>query len=593
MTRLVSLALVLALPSLVLRAQPLVDLADSPSAKQRATVQTALNTTAVVPGQKAVLAVVFDIAPSYHSQSHAPLDPNLIPTEVSLAPHPAITAQPPVYPPGQIVTYPALGKLSVYSNRVIFFIPLTISATAAPGPLKFTGELNYQICDESSCFPPETTPFTVETEILTPASTLQPNRPELFRSYDPSATSQPRAPGQFWIILTKFAAAFLAGILFNVMPCVLPVLPLKALSFYEVSQHRRDKCLFLGLVFSLGVIAFFAGIAIVILFLKSLTWGEQFSNPYFLWGIVLILVLMAAGMFGLFNFNLPSGVYAFTPRHDTYTGNFLFGAFTALLSTPCTAPLFPPLMAWAAAQTLAIGIPAVMMVGVGMAFPYLLLSAFPQLAQNFPRTGPWSELVKQMMGFLLLVAAVYFAAGQLIAGASFWYAVLAVTAIACLFLLARTIQISNNALPVAISSTLAVAAFAIVLWQASAVGHGSWTPYSQDAFNEARTQGKIVLVKFTANWCANCQVVESTVFGDPKTWNALQQAGAVTLKADMTHKNPDAQKLLIQLNPTGGIPLTAIFSPKLESPITLDSVYTTDSLLQALSQAKATSTAKP
>jgi len=241
-----------------------------------------------------------------------------------------------------------------------------------------------------------------------------------------------------------------------------------------------------------------------------------------------------------------------------------------------------------------------MMVGVGMAFPYLLLSAFPQLAQNFPRTGPWSELVKQMMGFLLLVAAVYFAAGQLIEGPSFWYAVLAVTAIACLFLLARTTQLAKNALPVAISSTLAVAAFASILTitlrvtglfrptttSSATASHSVWTPYSPQALESALKQNKIALVKFTANWCLNCQYIESTVFGDSTTLATLQQNNVVLLKADMTRSNPPAQQLLIKLNPAGGIPLTAIYSPKLEKPLILDSVYTAQTLLNAITQAK-------
>ncbi|MCY2951129.1 MAG: thioredoxin family protein [Planctomycetota bacterium] len=556
---------------------------------QRATVQAALNTPSLAPSQRAVATITLNIIPPFHAQSHTPLDQNLIPTEVTLAPNTHIKPDKPIYPPGQTVTYPALGKLSVYSNQVTIQIPFTVSPSAPPGPLKLTGELTYQICDEKSCYAPETTPFTITTTV-TSSSAPPPPPPHL-------TATPPEKPATalYW-----FSIAFLAGIFFNIMPCVLPVLPLKALSFYEVSQHHRDKCLLLGLVFSAGIVAFFAAIAVIILVFKSLTWGQQFSNPYFVWGIVILLTIMALAMFGLLNFNLPTGVYRFTPRHDTYTGNFLFGIFTAILSTPCTAPLFPPLMLWAHAQPVAIGIPAVMMVGVGMAFPYLLLSAFPQLAQNFPRTGPWSELVKQMMGFLLLVAAVYFAAGQLIEGPSFWYAVLAITAIACLFLLARTTQLAKGALPLAVSSTLAVAAFASILTitlrvtglfrptttSSATASHSAWTPYSPQALESALKQNKIALVKFTANWCLNCQYIESTVFGDSTTLATLQQNNVVLLKADMTRKNPPAQQLLIKLNPAGGIPLTAIYSPKLEKPLTLDSVYTAQTLLNAITQAK-------
>src|SRR4029079_11723689 len=135
----------------------------------------------------------------------------------------------------------------------------------------------------------------------------------------------------------------------------------------------------------------------------------------FVWGIVILLVICAAGMFGTVTLTLPTSLYNVDPRQDTVGGNIVFGAFTAILATPCTAPLLPPLLIWASARPAYIGAPAVMMVGVGMALPYLILSAMPELARKFPRTGPWSELFKQMMGFLMLAAAAYFAGGRLVA----------------------------------------------------------------------------------------------------------------------------------------------------------------------------------
>src|SRR6202000_2870242 len=105
----------------------------------------------------------------------------------------------------------------------------------------------------------------------------------------------------------------------------------------------------------------------------------------------------------------------------TYSGNFLFGGLTAILSTPCTAPLFPGLLAWAAAQNSKwIGVFMLTMVGVGMAAPYLVLSAVPELARKFPRTGPWSEVVKQMLGFMVLAVAVFIAGQRVLAGRQFW-----------------------------------------------------------------------------------------------------------------------------------------------------------------------------
>ena len=165
----------------------------------------------------------------------------------------------------------------------------------------------------------------------------------------------------------------------------------------------------MGAVFSLGLIASFGVLALLVVGLRVLDWGGLFQKTPFTIGIVTVLGVMSLSLFGFFTVSLPTSIYQLTPRHDTYSGNFLFGVLTAALSTPCTFGLFVGLLAWALAQPPFIGVAVLMTVGVGMAFPYFVLSAFPQVAKNFPRTGPWAEIIKQLMGFLLLATAVYFA----------------------------------------------------------------------------------------------------------------------------------------------------------------------------------------
>jgi suppressor for copper-sensitivity B len=580
------------------------------AAPTTAPVTTALNLKSLPQGHDAVLAVIVDVPAGLHAQSNTPSSPSYIKFQVTMEPNPAVEWANPVYPRGEDHEYGQLGVLNVYTGRTIVYVPFKVKADAAPGPLKIIGKLQYQMCDDRSCFAPQHPVVEAQADVVAADARPAENQPEIFKPYTPAAAAPSTAPAggssaptaqssvqttgsAGWSIWTAFGAALLAGLLFNVMPCVLPVLPLKAAAFHRAAEHHRSRSIMLGAAFSFGIILVFAILAVLVLVLRVVQWGSLFSNPWFVWSIVVVLLLCAMGMFGAFTLQLPTALYTVDPRQDTIGGNVVFGAFTAILATPCTAPLLPPLLIWASAQPSYVGVPAMLMVGVGMALPYLILSATPELAKRFPRTGPWAELFKQMMGFLLLASAAYFGAGRLIHGADFWWVVVAVIALAAFYLVAQTVQLTPNARPLAISAAIAVAMLSGSIWWTAkitgltqpAVASAVWTPYSDDAFKQLRDAGKPVLVKFTANWCGTCQYIEGTVFRDPQVWSALKTRDFTAIKVDLTDENAPGKDLLLKLNPAGGIPLTAIYAPGKSEPIVLASVYTSSELLKALDDA--------
>lgn len=585
--------------------------AATPALAQRAVLDKAIvSVTGVKPGEKATAAVVLNILPGYHAQSRTPSQPFYIKFDAKLDDHPAVKAGNVVYPRGEEKNYPDLGKLNVYEGRTIVRIPIEVSADAPVGPLKITGRLRYQLCDDKVCFPPENAKFTIETKVVGAAEKVEVVEPELFKGGDaaPGGASSASAATSVQIFgrdlnsdayVLAFAAAFLVGIIFNIMPCVLPVLPLKAIGFYEVSQHNRAKSIALGAVFSFGLIAAFATLSVFVVVLKTLAWGELFQKTWFLVGIIAVLVVMAVSTFGFFTVNVPTAMYRWTPRHDTYVGNFLFGILTAALSTPCTFGMFVGLLTWALAQpSSVIGAALITTVGVGMASPYFVLSAFPELARRFPRTGPWAELVKQMMGFLLLGTAVYFAkpfferflksgSSEYLASDVFWWTLFAVVAAAGAFLLVRTVQYAKRLTPrligVAIALLLVVPSF---LAARNFTYHPhDWVSFSDASLAQAKASGKPVLVEFTADWCGNCHFVEAFVLNNRGVVATLKKHDVVMVKADVTGDEAPAKQLLGELNPAGAIPLTVIYSPHREKPLMLTGIYTRADLQHAVEEA--------
>jgi len=575
-----------------------------------------LNTSALQPGQNAALAVVVDIQPGLHIQSHEPLDEASKPNAftVQMKPDARIEFLQPIYPEPKIEDFPALGRLSVYTGRVIVYVPIRVKADAAAGEVVLQGTVSWQACSDKVCFAPQKDqPFSLTSQIVPAGQAVSATGGELFAGFDARVFSQgsPAAPptppptridffGWHFDLASSHALealllALAVGVIFNLVPCVLPVVPLKAIGFFEVSRHNRARCMLLGAVFSLGVVSVFVVLAWLLVPLRQLThysWGEQFQYAWFVWPLVAILVAMALGMMGLFEIVLPSGIYNLAPRHDTIAGNYLFGMLTAVLSTPCTAPMFVGLEAWAVAQPVPPGVAVVVTVGIGMALPYLILSAFPALARHVPRTGPWSAILKQIMGFLVLAVAVYFAAGRLTSREHMFWAVFAVIAAAMIFLVVRSVQLTRRLRPILTSAVVAAAVVLLSLWVVgSLVGQLQWERFSPAALQLARGTGRPVLVEFTANWCGNCQWLEGHVYTNPQTAKAIHDHQVILLRADLTSDNPQGWDAVNRLNPGGGIPLTAIYAPpknqqdQQDQPITLSSLYSVRNLIDALDQA--------
>jgi cytochrome c biogenesis protein CcdA/DsbC/DsbD-like thiol-disulfide interchange protein len=205
--------------------------------------------------------------------------------------------------------------------------------------------------------------------------------------------------------------AFVAGFLMNFTPCVLPVIPIKILS---LQAHAKDpaRCLLLGLVFSAGIVALYAGLGVLMAGLvggiERMDWGKHFENWWLNAIIAVIILAMGVGMMGVFEIRLPSFLSSFSPQSDSAKGSFFMGVFTAILSTPCTGPLLGATVAWTATQPPAIAFTTLVVMGAGMAFPYIVLTAFPKLLQKMPKAGPGSEVLKQVMGLFMLAVAVWF-----------------------------------------------------------------------------------------------------------------------------------------------------------------------------------------
>jgi thiol:disulfide interchange protein DsbD len=463
-------------------------------------------------------------------------------------------------------------------------------------------EVGYQTCDDEVCHFPTNTTTTATLVVVAPDGVVEPANESDFLAF---GELRDRLELNFfgWDFAIKpsnlalvLVVAALGGFLLNLTPCVLPLIPIKVMGLAKSAGNRRRRIL-LGGVLSAGVIAFWLGLGLAISTVSGFTsTNKLFQYPLFTIGVGIVIWVMAVGMCGLFSARLPRWLYRFNPSQESVAGSFFFGVMTAVLSTPCTAPFMGAAAAWSAAQAPAITLSTFGAIGAGMAFPYFLLSAFPGLTARLPRTGPASDLIKQVMGLLIFAAGAYFF-GTGLAGLVaqppdpptqvYWWLIAAFIVAAGFWLAWRTLVITKRAAARTVFVTLGLL-FAVL---GGGIGirftRGSpihWTYYTPGRLAQAQAQGHIIVLEFTAAWCLNCHSLEQAVLHNPRVVEAFNAPGVTPVKVDITGNNPDGDRKLLEVG-RRTIPYLVIYAPDGKEVFSSDA-YTVENVLDALRKAR-------
>lgn len=625
-------------------------------------------TTTVAPGGTAVVAVVLNHAEGWHSNLNKPVVPEAmegfvpIPTTIEADPAPGITTGPVQWPKAKAVPVDFLftGEpidYLTYAGRAVAFVPVRIADDAEVGAtLGMVLEVTYQACDDMTCLAPETVTKRVSFEVAVEGAGLPTDGD--FAGFDagvfeewgggevPAAGGPVSATGEgldrdtgvasggsflgilalptgggVWGFVGLALISALGGAILNLTPCVLPVIPIKILTLSKHAGEHRGRTLALGVSMALGVVAFWAALGVPAALFTSFADPSRVFGFWFVTApLGLLMVILALGLMGMFSLNLPKAAYMVNPKADSLPGSFGFGVMTGVLGLPCFGFVAGALIP--AATTL--GTTAVIVIftaiGVGMALPYLVLSIFPKLVDRLPRTGPASELVKQVLGLLLIGFGLFFfgtGVRALVATHPFTAEVLHIYALsfaviaAGVWLLWKTIRITKKPLNLGLFGLIAVGITFMGVYislgktlqekqdyevrqaaMASAgpgnILSGVWNDYSPELLEKALDQGKTVFVDFTADWCINCKVFEAQVLDREPVRSVLRDPGVAMIKVDLTGSNPAGERFLSDLGRVG-IPTWAVLGPGLEEARVISS-FTPSAVLGALEAASGTET---
>jgi len=536
-----------------------------------------------------------------------------------------IAAGTPRWPKGVAHHDEHFGDVTVYFDQVEVELPLR---RTVPGAVEAVLVATFQGCqDEGICYPPMTrrvglslppgnvnaTPASQPTDdaasaaeatgggdaAVTPEAGDAPSPPpdaaadNAMRSPPPAKAALP--PGG---VSGALLLALLGGLVLNLMPCVLPILSLKALGLAQ-SGESRQRARSHALWYTAGVLSAFAVVGALALALRAggqaLGWGFQLQQPWFVAALVYLMFAVGLSLSGVFTLGIGVGRAGSTLASKTGpAGDFFTGVLACVVASPCIAPFMGSALAFAFTAPAALAMLVFLALGLGLALPFLLVGFVPALAGRLPRPGAWMETFKQVLAFPMYLAAAWLlwvlgrqrgvdamalvAAGLAVFALALWWLERRRWRPGVLARALALVLLAVSLLPVLRVSSMAA--------PARAAGESAWqVPYSAERLRALREAGRVVFVNMTADWCVTCKANERRVLSRPAFREALEAADAVYMVGDWTDVDPAIGAYLAEHGAVG-VPLYVVYPAGGGEGEVLPAILTGDIVAAALERAR-------
>ncbi|KRE89458.1 hypothetical protein ASG87_03750 [Frateuria sp. Soil773] len=496
-----------------------------------------------------------------------------------------------------------LGDVETYHNSIDASIPYML----APGTQRIKFSVKYQGChevDPKICYPPHTKEFDLPVPGSEAAGGGGANgvgpaaggHSEASASTVETGSAGANAASFSTGLLGALLLAFAGGLILNLMPCVLPVLSIKAVGLIESGENpaRRRRH---ALMYTTGVLCSFAVIGLTILALRStghaMGWGAQLQQPLVVGVLVCVMAAVGLSMSGVVNFGASFGnVGHGLASRSGWTGDFFTGVLAVVVASPCVAPFMGTALAYAFVAPMFAALAVFLVLGLGLALPFLLIGFVPALGRMLPRPGAWMETLKQVLAFPMYLTAVWLV--WVLAHQRGADAVGLVLTAAVLFAMAlwwfersRHRGAPARVLVALIALLAVVPLYSLGHLQPTSVASPSdqgTVPFSPEKLAELRKAGTPVFVDMTADWCITCKANEHAVLDTPAFRDLLKRTGTVYMVGDWTDVNPVIGTFLQQYH-SPGVPLYVVFPKGDGDGKVLPSVLTITLLQKALEAA--------
>ncbi len=481
----------------------------------------------------------------------------------------------------------------------IFYNSTSIAVPLAGLPDEFTLKMGSQGCaDAGLCYAPRTQYFDINLKFGTAVETAGPG---------PGTGADGGGGGggggglaaatgksvTFGSLLVYWLLAAGGGLILNLMPCVFPVLSLKALSFAGSGGSNHSQHLH-GWAYTAGVAGSFLVAASLILVARaageSAGWGFQLQSPVFVGFMTYLFLIMGLSLSGMLQLGSGlMGVGQGLTASSGLKGSFFTGVLAAVVASPCTGPLMAPALGFALVQSPPVALSVFIALGLGMALPFLLLSYSPRMAQLLPRPGIWMLKLKELLAFPMYLTAAWllYVFGRQVGMTGVFFLSIGGVVIALSIWMLQNLpdrKWLRRSQQLTAVCALAFAGYIVSASHSFIDDSSDWQAFSEARVAALRDQGRMVFVDFTADWCITCKTNKLVALSRDGFLDAVDKYDVALLQADWTNEDPDISRVLRSFN-RSGVPLYILYpaNPTAE-PVVLPQILTQSMVISAMAE---------
>ena len=529
------------------------------SPKDVVSVDVLLSQDRVHRGGEVKFVLITEIKEGWHINANQVDSEFVIPTEIFIDTLEGITASSSIFPEFERKQFPfSEDALPVFEGKINIITSLSFADQIPIGEIIVNGSIYYQACDDRMCLPPIGIPWGFKIDVVAPRETVTEINQDLF--YDKKTVEENTVEG--WIqgkgMFITFILVFFGGLALNLTPCVYPLIPITVSYFANQSTGKISRSFVLALFYVLGMALTYSVLGVVAASTGSLL-GSALQNPLVLIFIALVLVALSLSMFGLYEIRVPQSLASVGGKsRQGIFGALFMGLTVGIIAAPCIGPFVVSLLIFVGEQgNPFLGFWLFFTLALGLGVPFLILGTFSSMISSMPQSGVWMVWVRKLFGVILIGMTVYFLETLIpVRIYQFGLAVLLITGGVYLGWIEKS---TGGKLFTVFRWLIGIASLLFAVWLSfPEKDHQeiNWQAFDYKLLEQAKTDGKPVILDFYAVWCIPCKELDRNTFTNEEVVKLSEEF--VTLKVDLTHESDQLVKDLKKVFEIRGVP-TIVF----------------------------------